>query len=67
MKTFRFTGAYRKDLKRVTRGNYDLTLRSQIPSILCARASSSQQRGATTPSKANGKAGASAISSLIGC
>ena len=36
MKTFRFTGAYRKDLKRVTRRNYDLTLLANVLDALRA-------------------------------
>ena len=36
MKTFRLTSAYKKDLKRVTRRSYDLTLLADVLNALCA-------------------------------
>jgi mRNA interferase YafQ len=34
MKTFRLTSAYRRDLKRVSRRNYDLTLLANVLNVL---------------------------------
>ena len=36
MKSFRFTSAYRKDLRRITRRNYDLTLLANVLDALRA-------------------------------
>jgi len=65
MKTFRLTRAYKRDLRRIGRRNYDL---SQLANVLNAlrEAAALPSPGGIISSKANGRAGGSATSSPIG-